>query len=187
MHVDSSSVARARGVRECQSSCASLAPKRESAVRSLCLRAGRRVPFSAVNPLCTSFPFNLRRIARSRAARALVCVLALALSAANVLMIAMPSAAMAADHGNAHGAAASHQAGHAHCAEDSSTMGAHAGHGADGACCIGKTCTCVHACGDVPVLALLSAVPVPSTRLLHALPSRVYTTLVAPLLRPPIA
>jgi hypothetical protein len=139
-----------------------------------------------VKPLCTSFPFNLRRIARSRAARVLVCVLALALSAANVLMVAMPSAAMAADHGNAHGTA-SHQAGHAHCADDPGAARTHAGHDAGSACCIGKNCACVHACGDVPVLALLSAVPAPSTRLRSALPSRAYTTLLAPLLRPPIA
>jgi len=139
-----------------------------------------------VKPLCTSFPLNLRRIARSRAARVLVCVLALALSAANVLMVAMPSAAMAAEHGAAQGTA-SHQAGHAHCTEDSGAERTHAGHDAGGACCIGKSCACVHVCGDVPVLLLLSTVPAPAAPLRSAVPSRAYATLLAPLLRPPIA
>src|SRR4029077_8821778 len=49
----------------------------------------------AVNVLCTSFPRRLRRTVRSRAARIVVYVLALALTAANVAAAAMPPMSMA--------------------------------------------------------------------------------------------
>ena len=55
----------------------------------------------AVNVLCTSFPIDLRRAARPRAARILVCALALLLAATNVMAAAMPIAAHAGEHAQA--------------------------------------------------------------------------------------
>jgi hypothetical protein len=166
--------------------CAAQAPKRTGA-SSLCVCTGRCVPFSAVNPLCTSFPLDLRRIARSRAARVLVCVLALALTAANIVAAAMPPAmAVASTNG---GAGAPHHASHDRCAEHESSAGQHADHarhGADCTCCIGKTCACVHAC-DALVVALLPTSIAPSMRVSSVPLPRDYAVIEARLLRPPIA
>jgi hypothetical protein len=152
----------------------------------------------AVSLLCTSFPPDLRRIARSRAARAVVWVLALALSVTNMTMAAMPSLASAAV---VSGAAASHQishdahcAGHAmpassraHCAGQMASAHAnHAGHGDGCGCCIGKTCACVQVC-DVPTVIALVGALAPSARQFSVLPSRPYAAIEARILRPPIA
>lgn len=140
----------------------------------------------AVNLLCTSFPLDLRRIARSRAARVLVCVLALLLAATNVMAAAMPLA----DH-EAHGASAavSHES-HAHCSDHGAvtphaTHESHPGHGADCPCC-GKACACMQAC-DATVLAMPPALSIPSTRIFAIDPPRDGASIEAPLLRPPIA
>jgi hypothetical protein len=153
---------------------------------SLCLRTGLCVPFSAVSLLCTSFPFGLRRIARSRGARVLVCVLALALTAANFLAVAMPPAMAAA---SAEGSAdAPQHASHEHCAGHQA-QGLHAGHarhGSDCACCIGKTCACTQIF-DAVVLTVLPASILPSMRIFAVPPPRAYAAIEARLLRPPIA
>jgi len=150
----------------------------------------------AVSLLCTSFPLDLRRIARSRAARAVVWVLALALSLTNATMAAMPSpsssaaiSAPAVSHRMSHDA---HCAGHAmpasthaHCAGQMAAN-AHASHGDGCACCIGKVCACVQVC-DVPTVIALVGALAPSARQFSVLPSRPYAAIEARLLRPPIA
>lgn len=150
----------------------------------------------AVSLLCTSFPLDLRRIARSRVARALVWTLALALSLTNTAMAAMPMAPLA---GGAMHATASHPASHdAHCAGHamSAAMHAHcvghtpaavhAAHAGDGCgCCIGKTCACVHIF-DVPSVTASFARVAPTATPSSVLPPRPYAAIEAPLLRPPI-
>ncbi|HEV7491530.1 MAG TPA: hypothetical protein VGO25_12035 [Rhodanobacteraceae bacterium] len=146
--------------------------------------------------LCTSFPLDLRRIARSRVARLLVWVLALALPFTNTAMAAMPMAPVSASgshatvsHPAAHDA---HCAGramsvpvHAHCAGLAPTA-AHAAHAGDGCgCCIGKTCACVQIF-DVPAVNALFARVAPASRLFSVLPPRPYAAIEARLLRPPI-
>jgi len=153
----------------------------------------------AVSLLCTSFPLDLRRIARSRAARAVVWVLALALSITNVTMAAMPSIASVGpvsapviSHRMSHDR---HCAGHAmlasphaHCAGQmaATAHAGHAGHGDGCACCIGKVCACVQVC-DVPTVIALIGALAPSLRQFSVLPSRPYAAIEARLLRPPIA
>jgi len=153
----------------------------------------------AVSLLCTSFPLDLRRIARSRAARAVVWVLALALSMTNATMAAMPSPSAstaisgpAVSHRMSHDA---HCAGHAmpasphaHCAGQmaATAHAGHAGHSDGCACCIGKVCACVQVC-DVPTVIALIGALAPSSRLFSVLPSRPYAAIQAPPLRPPIA
>ena len=153
----------------------------------------------AVRLLCTSFPLDLRRIARSRAARAVVWVLALTLSLTNMTMVAMPSLASAAAGS---GPAVSHRmshdvhcmghtmpaSSHTHCAGQmaANAHATHAGHGDGCACCIGKTCACVQVC-DVPTVIALIGALAPSARQFSVLPSRPYAAIEARLLRPPIA
>jgi hypothetical protein len=140
-----------------------------------------------VNPLCTSFPFDLRRIARSRAARVLVCVLALGLTVANIVAVAMPPAMGAPSADGSAGVP--HHTSHDQCAGHQASGGLHAdhaGHGADCACCIGKTCACVHAC-DALVLSVLPGSTAPSMRIFSASPPRAYAAIEARPLRPPIA
>jgi hypothetical protein len=142
-----------------------------------------------VSALCTSFPFDLRRIARSRAARALVCVLALVLAATNVMAAAMPVHDAAATAAKDASASASH-ASRAHCAGDEApasrvSRAVHPGHGADCPCC-GKACACMHAC-DGLVLAMPAALSVPTLRTFAAPSYRGGAAIEAPLLRPPIA
>jgi hypothetical protein len=101
-----------------------------------------------VNALCTSFPLDLRRIARSRAARVLVCVLALVLAATNAMAAAMPLVDGAAHGGKAAIVAAPHES-HARCSghEEAASHASHArhhAHGTDCPCC-GNTCACMHA------------------------------------------
>lgn len=137
----------------------------------------------AVNVLCTSFPFDLRRIARSRAARVLVCTLALLLAATNVMAAAMPIAADA-KHVQA-------GASHAHCADRGTAASeavphdSHKAHGADCPCC-GKACACMHAC-DALALAMTPAVSILSMRVFAVAPPLDGSAVEAPLLRPPIA
>lgn len=136
-----------------------------------------------MNVLCTSFPFDLRRIARSRAARVLVCALALLLVATNAMAAAMPFAAHAGKHAEA-------AVSHAHCGDQAVATSSikhesHPGHGADCPCC-GKACACMHAC-DTLVLAMPPALAVPSTRVFAIAPPRGGAAIEAPLLRPPIA
>jgi len=142
-----------------------------------------------VNVLCTSFPLDLRRIARSRAARALVCLLALLLAATNVMAAAMPLGEHAAQGGKTAHSAVSHEM-HEHCADHGAaashaTHESHPGHGADCPCC-GKACACMHAC-DGLVLAMPPALSMPSTRIFAIAPPSDGTAIEAPLLRPPIA
>jgi ABC-type nickel/cobalt efflux system permease component RcnA len=136
-----------------------------------------------VNVLCTSFPLDLRRMARSRAARALVRALALLLAVTNVMAAAMPLAAHGGNaaathesqaHCSDHGAAAAHAAHHSH-----------PGHGADCPCC-GKACACMHAC-DGLVLAMPPALSMPSARIFAIAPPSDGAAIQTPLLRPPIA
>jgi hypothetical protein len=151
----------------------------------------------AVSLLCTSFPLDLRRIARSRAARVLVWLLALALCATNMAMAAMPSASPTA---SVPGAATAHRiahdvhcarhavpaATHAHCAGHAS-MSAHAGHNGDGCgCCIGKSCACVQTF-DVPAELVSAAAAAPAERPFSMLAPRPHAAVRARLLRPPIA
>jgi hypothetical protein len=142
-----------------------------------------------VNVLFTSFPLDLRRIARSRAARVLVCALALLLAVTNVMAAAMPLAAHAEPGGNAAHAAVSPES-HAHCGDRSAAVShekheSHRGHGADCPCC-GKACACMHAC-DALVLAMPPALSMPSMRIFAIAPPSDGTAIEAPLLRPPIA
>jgi hypothetical protein len=141
----------------------------------------------AVNVLCTSFPRRLRRIARSRVARIIVCVLALALTAANIASAAMPPMSMAAA-APAAAMATSHHTPAKHCADDGASVArtTHPGHGADCACCIGKSCACAHAC-DLPDLAAAPSPAKPSTRIFAVSPARVYSAIEARPLRPPIS
>jgi hypothetical protein len=135
-----------------------------------------------VSVLCTSFPFSLRRIARSRAARVLVCALALLLAATNVMAAAMPVAAHDARPAEA-------SASHAHCEQNAAVSHvkheSHRGHGADCPCC-GKACACMHAC-DTLALAMPPALSIPSTSVFVTAPPRGGAAVEAPLLRPPIA
>jgi hypothetical protein len=137
----------------------------------------------AVNVLCTSFPIDLRRVARSRAARILVCALALLLAATNVMAAAMPIAAHAGEHAQA-------MASHSHCSDEGAAAAAakhdsHKAHGADCPCC-GKACACMHAC-DTLVLAMPPALSILSTRVFRVAPPRDGSAVEAPPLRPPIA
>jgi hypothetical protein len=136
-----------------------------------------------VNVLCTSFPFDLRRIARSRAARVLVCVLALLLAATNVMAAAMPVTAHDARPAEA-------TASHAHCSDQNAAVShvkheSHRGHDADCPCC-GKACACMHAC-DTLALAMPLSLSIPSTSVFVIAPPRGGSAIEAPLLRPPIA
>ena len=135
-----------------------------------------------VTLLCTSFPLDLRRIARSRAARVLVCALALLLAVTNAMAAAMPITAHDGDHSKA-------TVSHAHCSDQDAAAShkheSHPGHGADCPCC-GKACACMPAC-DAFVLAMPPALPVPSTRIFAIDPPRAGAATEAPLLRPPIA
>jgi ABC-type nickel/cobalt efflux system permease component RcnA len=141
-----------------------------------------------VNVLCTSFPLDLRRIARSRAARMLVCALALLLAVTNVMAAAMPLS----EHGTHGGkdAQAAVSQSHAHCSDHGAPASpashdSHHGHGADCPCC-GKACACMHAC-DGLVLAMPPALSMPSTRIFAIAPPRDGAAIETPLLRPPIA
>ncbi len=136
-----------------------------------------------MNVLCTSFPLDLRRIARSRAARALACVLGVMLAVTNVVAAAMPLVPHATH------AAVAHES-KAHCEEHGAATGqtahdAHPGHGADCPCC-GKACACMHAC-DGLVLAMPPALSLLSTRMFAIDPPRDGAAIETPLLRPPIA
>jgi len=132
--------------------------------------------------LCTSFPLDLRRIARSRAARVLVCALALLLAVTNAIAAAMPITAHDGEHARA-------TLSHAHCSDQDAAPHvkheSHPGHGADCPCC-GKACTCMPAC-DALVLAMPPALPIPSARVFAIEPPRDGAAIEAPLLRPPIA
>jgi len=135
-----------------------------------------------VNLLCTSFPLDLRRIARSRAARMLACALALLLAVTNVMAAAMPLSEHGTPGGEGPQAALSQS--HAHCSDHGAAVShvshdAHPGHGADCPCC-GKACACMHAC-DGLVLAM------PSARIFAIAPPRDGAAIETPLLRPPIA
>ena len=139
-----------------------------------------------VNLPFTSFPLDLRRIARSRAARVLVCALALLLAVTNVMAAAMPLTAHA--ESGAH-ASVSHES-RAHCADQGDAIShtrhaPHPGHGADCPCC-GKACACMHAC-DTLVLAMPPALAMLATRVFAIAPPRDGAAIEAPLLRPPIA
>lgn len=136
-----------------------------------------------MNVLCTSFPLDLRRIARSRAARLLVCGLALLLAVTNVMAAAMPLTA----HG---GEAAEAHTSQAHCTDHGAAVShaphhSHPSHGADSPCC-GKACACMHAC-DGLVLAMPPALSMPSARIFAIAPPRDGAAIETPLLRPPIA
>lgn len=147
------------------------------------LRAHRPMrTMAAVNPLCTSFATDLRRIVRSRNARALVWVLALALSVANTMTAAMPPPAAAAGSPDA---TLPHQASHPHCAGHAAHA-THAGHDDGCACCVGKTCACVHVC-DALTLMVLPTMTAPSARMFSVPPPRAYAAIEARPLRPPIA
>jgi hypothetical protein len=141
---------------------------------------------TAVSLLCTSFPLDLRRIARSRAARVLVCVLALALTAANFIVVAMPPAMTSASTDG--GAAAVHPASQGDCAEHPAAdlHASHARHGVDCACCIGKSCACMQVFDAVVLSVLPTSIP-PATRIFAASPPRAYAAIETRLLRPPIA
>ena len=132
-----------------------------------------------VSLLCTSFPLDLRRIARSRAARALVWLLALALVAANTAAVAMPPSPLAS--ASAHASAHDHCNGHTLKGHDSEKPQ----HGPDCPCCIGKACACVHLC-DALVRVVLPASIAPSTRAFRVSPPREYAAIETRLLRPPI-
>jgi hypothetical protein len=141
-----------------------------------------------VNVLFTSFPLDLRRIARSRAARVLACALALVLAATNVMAAAMPLGDHAAHAGKHENTSVSAPA-HAHCADHGTARApsaheSHPGHGADCPCC-GKACACMHAC-DRLVLAMPPALALPSARIFAIAPPRTGAAIEAPLLRPPI-
>ncbi|HKE47119.1 MAG TPA: hypothetical protein VKB52_03575 [Rhodanobacteraceae bacterium] len=130
-----------------------------------------------MNRLFTSFPLDPRRIARSRAARVLVWLLALALVAANTAAVAMPPAKVAPP-----------ASAHEHCT-NADPAGHHAQkphHGPDCPCCIGKACACVHLC-DALVRVVVPASIAPSTRAFRVAPPRDYAVSEARLLRPPIA
>jgi hypothetical protein len=137
-----------------------------------------------VSVLCTSFPFDLRRIAHSRVARVLVCALALLLAATNVMAAAMPLSA----HGGKHAETA---VSHVHCSDQGAAAAftakhdSHPGHGADCPCC-GKACACMHAC-DALALRMPPALSIPSMRLFAIVPPRDGAAIESPLLRPPIA
>jgi hypothetical protein len=133
-----------------------------------------------VNVLCTSFPLDPRRIARSRTARALVWLLALALVASNIAAAAMPPMPTTA--------AAATAASHDHC-NGADSAGEHAQkprHGPDCPCCVGKTCACVQLC-DALVRVVVPASMAPPTRDFRTSPPRDYVAIEARLLRPPIA
>jgi len=117
----------------------------------------------------------------------LVCVLALALTAANFLAVAMPPA-MAAASADGHADAPQQHVSHEHCAgHDAADLNAgHARHGSDCACCIGKTCACVQVF-DALVLSVLPASKPPSLKIFAVPPPRAYAAIEARLLRPPIA
>jgi hypothetical protein len=150
---------------------------------AFCARTGRRVPSSAVNTLFTSFVPAPRRIARSRLARVLVCVLAIALAWANAFAAAMP----VGESMPAAPAGSKAPASHAHCADQDMAMphAKHAGHGADCACG-GKACACMHAC-DALVLAIPSAVAMPVSRGIPLRVANISPSGATPPLRPPIA
>jgi hypothetical protein len=142
-----------------------------------------------VNVLCTSFPFDLRRVVRSRGARLLVALLAIVLAATNVMAAAMPLLD-ASTAGGKSGSATAQHASHAHCVDHDASASrvshaSHPGHDADCPCC-GKACACMHAC-DGLVLAMPAALSLPSARTFCVRPPRVAGALETPLLRPPIA
>jgi hypothetical protein len=142
-----------------------------------------------VSALCTSFPLDPRRIARSRAARVLVCVLALVLVATNGMAAAMPLVDAATHGGNGANVVAPHES-HAHCAshDRSASHPSHAqhpGHGAGCPCCE-DACACMHACVGL-VLAMPPALALPSARVFAFAPPGDGASVEAPLLRPPIA
>jgi hypothetical protein len=150
---------------------------------TFCARTGRRVPSSAVNALFTSFVPTSRCIARSRLARVLVFVLAIALICANGFAAAMPLG----ESMPATPASAKAGASHLHCADQDMAMphAKHAGHGADCAC-DGHSCACMHAC-DALVFAMPHAIGMPMSRgIPHRVP-QVSSSGATPLLRPPIA
>jgi hypothetical protein len=136
-----------------------------------------------VNALFTSFLPAPRRIVRSRVARVLVFVLAIALIAANGFAAAMPLGESLPAQAESSKAPVSH----GHCADQDMAMphAKHAGHGADCACG-GHSCACMHAC-DALVSAMVAAVVMPASR---GIPLRVADfprSGAAPPLRPPIA
>lgn len=142
-----------------------------------------------VNMLFTSFPLDLRRIARSRAARMLVCALALLLAVTNAMAAAMPLAERTAHASGSADAAIQHPS-QTHCADHGATASPAThetppGHGADCPCC-GNACACMHAC-DALVLAMPPAFVTPSTRIFAIAPPQPGAAVEAPLLRPPIA
>jgi hypothetical protein len=133
----------------------------------------------AVMRLCTSFPIDLRRAVRSRAARRLVYLLALLLIAMNAATAAMPLAA-STEAGAPHGHGTLHAQCAGHAVVGSATK--HAGHCA---CCDGA-CACL-LIFDAPVLATAVPVIAPSTRIFSAPAPRAYAAIEARRLRPPIA
>jgi hypothetical protein len=130
-----------------------------------------------VNALCTSFRLRPRRIARSWAARASACIVALALILAGALALAMPGASRADSAASPHSA---HCAGHA----PAHAPDAHR-RDAEHSCCT-NACSCVHACMPVPIAD--GAMRVPFTgEAFRACVARAHASVEAPLLRPPIA
>jgi hypothetical protein len=137
----------------------------------------------AVNPLFTSFVPAPRRVARSRVARVLVFVLAIALISANGFAAAMPvGESMPAAQASSKAAAP-----HAHCADQNMAIpqAKHAGHDA-GCACGGKACACMHAC-DALVLAMPSALAMPVSRGIPLRVAHLPPSGAIPPLRPPIA
>jgi len=132
-----------------------------------------------VTRFCASFPFRFRDVARSRGARALAYLMAVTLALTNVLAVAMPSAMP-------HDVSAAHASDHAHCAHHDASH-AQMSHAAESSCCLGKTCVCVHFCGDVLALCVLPAMIAPFADSSAAPPSRPYATISSRFLRPPIA
>jgi hypothetical protein len=136
-----------------------------------------------VSSLFTSFVPAPRRIAHSRAARALAFVLAIALVWANGFAAAMPlGESMPAAPASSEAAAS-----HMHCADKDMAMphAKHAGHGADCACG-GNSCACMHAC-DALVLAMPAAVAMPLSRGIPLRVAHLSPSGAIPPLRPPIA
>jgi hypothetical protein len=136
-----------------------------------------------VNALFTSFVPAPRRIVRSRFARVIVVLLAIALVAANGFASAMPiGEAMPAAPARSKAVSS-----HAHCADQNAPMphAKHGGHGADCACG-GKACACMHAC-DAFVLAMPAAVAMPVSRGIPLRVAHLPPSGAIPPLRPPIA
>lgn len=133
---------------------------------------------SAVNALFTSFVPAPRRIARSRLARVLAFVLAIAMVWVNGFAAAMPIGEPMPATGKAVSS---------HCADQAMAKAhvKHAGHGEDCACG-GKACACMHACVAL-ALAIPAAISMPSVRAFPMRVCRAGASSAPPPLRPPIA